>query len=287
MRGSRNSRSGRGDQWPADRSDDPQDPDVVDAGSPIEEAGAVRGDILLAINGRDPNDFIVEGHWDPRVWGEWSTAPWGAYAERDGQRIGCLEVAGFDDTTADSIDFQLAWLAEQGVTDLVLDLRYTGGGRTWVARRLAAQIAGTDVEGEVYARYVANDKYPEFEYADTFEVPELTLPFPRVVMLVADSTASASEALTNGLEPYVDVTVVGMRTLGKPFASVGVDCCERTLLAMRWESENAAGVPVADGIEPDCEVEDAFVDPGSLCRSLRIDRLRYNIPRTFTRDHDG
>ncbi len=171
--------------------------------------------------------------------------------------VGYIRVRAFLETTQEEINTALLTLRDEGgFEELVVDLRYNGGGRTRIARNLASVIGGVAVDGEVFLRRRANDKYPENNSDSFFDSVDEPLNLPRVFVLTTSGTASASEAFINGLEPYVDVVVIGDVTVGKPFTSFQVNYCDRTINAMSRLRTNAVGVSVLGGIQPDCMVED-------------------------------
>ncbi len=255
---------------------------------PMDNAGVERGDILLSINDipvaaltdQDINDVFgaeegmpsvfrfVSGDDAPRDLSvareEFATVTvYDATVRtmRDGSRVGYLGVTSFLDRTAFDVDFHVEWLVENNVDSLILDLRYNGGGRSSQAQRLASQLVGSELDGRLYQQYNFNDKYTADDFVRVFEAPELTLPVSRIVILTTGYTASASEALANGITPYADVTIIGDTTTGKPFASWRVDYCESSANAMRAILNNGNGVSVAGGMQPDCYVEDTWNVP--------------------------
>lgn len=257
------------------------------AGSPAEGSGLARGDELIALDGRAIGEYDEEalrsalrgnrlsftvrrGDGEPRtVTLErdgyfWFTAPLATIMTPldGGWRVGYLRVDRFLDTTTAEIDDHMAWFAAKGgIDELVLDLRYNGGGRSRVARRLAAQIGGARLHGAIYQIGRANDRYSEFDTEVRFENAPNALGLPRVIVLMTEFSASASEAVVNGLEPYLDVVVIGERSLGKPFSSFSEDYCDKSINAMSLLRTNAVGVSVVGGIAPDCPVDDTWRAP--------------------------
>ena len=259
----------------------------ISGNSPMESAGIARGDRLLAVNGVNYEDITSEQYAEFVIGepGELLTAVFtvqqgdaqpvdisvtkqsyiestvpvsGTYAQTDDQ-VGYLRVNAFRGTTTDEINEAMVHLSDSNISELILDLRYNGGGFTRSARALASQIAGSAFVGEVYSRRQFNDKYSNFNTDQLIEPQDITLDLSRVFVLTTPGTASASETLINGLKPLIDVVVIGARTTGKPFTSVAQDYCGKRLNAMSTITTNGAGMSVLGGVAPTCAVSDDYL----------------------------
>jgi C-terminal processing protease CtpA/Prc len=128
-----------------------------------------------------------------------------------------------------------------GATELVLDLRYNSGGSVNSSRLLSSMIYGT-FTNQLYLRQRWNDKIQEaFTRDDPNALDDFfastigggtavnTLNLSRVYILTSRSTASASELVINGLDPYIDVILIGRTTTGKnEFSLTMVDDPDRS-----------------------------------------------------------
>jgi carboxyl-terminal processing protease len=155
----------------------------------------------------------------------------------------------------------------QGVTELVLDLRYNGGGYLFIASELATMIAGsTRTAGQTFeslrynARRSADNAVTPF-YATschlvnnrcTREQPLPMLALSRVYVLAQAGTCSASEALINGLRGVnVDVVLIGGTTCGKPYGFTAKDNCGISYFPTEFVGVNAKGFgDYSDGFVP-------------------------------------
>ncbi len=143
-------------------------------------------------------------------------------------KIGYLMYNGFYSNYDTELNEVFGSLKSQGITDLVLDLRYNGGGSVLTATRLASMITGS-FTGQVFAKQQWNAKIEarissanstnfftnEVEFA-----PINSLNMNKVYILTTKSTASASELVINGLKPYIDVVQIGDVTTGKNVGSI-------------------------------------------------------------------
>ena len=175
-------------------------------------------------------------------------------------------------------------LRDAKITDLVLDIRYNGGGYLDIAAQLAFMIAGpTRTTGKVFERESFNDKHqttdpfsgqplePSF-FVDKTEgfslAPNQALPhldLPRVFILTGSGTCSASEAVMNGLAGVgVQVIQIGTTTCGKPYGFFPADNCGTTYFSIQFQGVNDKGFgDYADGFTPGgvnmgCVVTDDF-----------------------------
>ncbi len=160
-----------------------------------------------------------------------------------------------------------------GVDDLVLDLRYNGGGYLAIASELAYMIAGAGpTAGMVFDDLNFNDKHPVTNpvtgnalsptpfYTTALGAPFNgtpgqalpTLDLPRVYILTGGGTCSASEAIINGLRGVgVEVIQIGSTTCGKPYGFYPTDNCGTTYFTIQFKGENAAGFgDYSDGFSP-------------------------------------
>ena len=160
----------------------------------------------------------------------------------------------------------------QGVNDLVLDMRYNGGGLLYIASELAYMIAGPSTAGKTFEDLIYNNKTPPdapvrfLNTAYGFSSPNpapagMALPYlglKRVTVLTTAGTCSASEAVINGLRGVdVEVNIIGGQTCGKPYGFTPVDNCGTTYFSIEFQGVNAKGFgDFAEGFAPTCTVAD-------------------------------
>jgi C-terminal processing protease CtpA/Prc len=109
------------------------------------------------------------------------------------------------------------------IKDLILDLRYNTGGYLNIAQNLASYIAGDSRQGAVFAKLLYNNKHTEANSTFLFRTITSSIGLSRLVVITSRSTASASEAVINGLKPFVNVVTIGDTTNGKPTGMNGWD----------------------------------------------------------------
>lgn len=188
--------------------------------------------------------------------------------ETPGHRIGYLVYSGFEAGFDQELFDVFKEFKSQNITDLILDLRYNGGGHVISANLIATCIAGAKSEGKVFTslRYnkermkKRNDKREEelFAYSNyenlATSLSAGALNLQHVYCIVGNGTASASELVINSL-------LIGKRTTGK---NVGMEPVEYTIrnnvyevVPITFQSYNAKGVgDYENGFTPDIEIDE-------------------------------
>lgn len=204
-------------------------------------------------------------------------------------------IATAEQALIDAVDQLNAHNGGQGIDDLVLDIRYNGGGFLAIASQFAYMIAGPGpTAGQAFETLQFNDKNPVTNpitgqpisptpfYSTTLGPPFNggapgqaipTLNLPRVYVLTGPGTCSASEAIMNGLRGVgVEVIQIGSTTCGKPYGFYPQDNCGTTYFTIQFRGVNAANfgdytdgfsaanTPVnqAGTVVPGCSVADDY-----------------------------
>jgi carboxyl-terminal processing protease len=226
--------------------------------TPASKAGFSRGDIIVKLNGGDItrdnymsllsgasisvtkgiliSQSISTGETFTLIAEELHLDPVLMYKiiERDGHKIGYLLYLQYISSyNSSSLYTAFQYFKDNQITDLVLDLRYNGGGYTSAAQYLTSSIAPLNIvnNNNVLVYYQWNDKYQAY-YTSKDAKEELEIKFDpavpvklglsKVTVLTGSGTASASELTICGLEPYMDVILVGDTTYGKYTASITI-----------------------------------------------------------------
>jgi C-terminal processing protease CtpA/Prc len=186
-------------------------------------------------------------------------------------RVGYIQFNDHLATAEDALATAIDTLRQSPIDDLVLDMRYNGGGLLAVASELAYMIAGAvPTAGQTFESLRFNDKHtsidpvtgapltpmPFFTTTLGFSRPSgislPTLNLARVFVLTGPTTCSASESVINGLRGVnVQVIQIGSSTCGKPYGFYPVDNCGTTYFTIQFKGVNAAGFgDYADGFTP-------------------------------------
>lgn len=148
------------------------------------------------------------------------------------KKVGYIVYNSFTSNYESQLNAAFGQLKAANVTHLVLDLRYNGGGSVRTAVRLASMITG-QFNDQVFAVEQWNSKAQTFfqanspaslieKFTNTLAdgTPINSLNLSKVFVLTTRRTASASELVINGLDPYIVVDKIGDLTTGKNVGSI-------------------------------------------------------------------
>jgi len=177
--------------------------------------------------------------------------------------VGYMEFRTFVSTADPVFDQVFAEFNAAGVQDVIIDLRYNGGGLVSTAELLGDYLGGFANDGLVFSRTEFNaDRAAANNSTSLFSRRANSMDVSRFIVIASRSTASASELVTNSLIPYADVWVVGDNTYGKPVGQVGFEFCEKILRPTSFRTTNSNGDgDYFDGLPVDCPAADVLDIP--------------------------
>jgi C-terminal processing protease CtpA/Prc len=300
-------------------------------GSPAEKAGVKRGDIFIKIN----NQQITVSNYQTLLFtNKTYTMGYATIANQtispssktitmtaiemqenpiemdtvftfNNQKVGYLVYNGFNAEFDIQLNDVFRKFKDAKIEQLILDLRYNGGGSVQTSVYLASMIYGTDISKvfatsrynsglqnyytQQYGASSLNDYFtPTIDQTDKHGAGQInSLNLRKVYIIVSDNTASASELLINGLRPYMNVKVIGINTEGKYTGSATIkDWDDKGVVnpnhsyAMQpiiVKYSNSAGVSdYVNGLTPDIKAEEdianllPFGDPNETLLSYAL-----------------
>ena len=183
--------------------------------------------------------------------------------EKEGNlNVAYLVYQGFDLNYAEELKYMIQQFKTEGITDLILDLRYNYGGAVELSRYLSASIAGSSHRSDVFMRMQRSsgaDEYIRFGDGDDLGLNSIRI-------ICSEETASSSELVISGLRGIdFPVKLFGSRTEGK---NVGMEVQEYKygnsyyeFAPITFRSFNAKDWgDYADGIEPDVMLNNQNAD---------------------------
>ncbi len=237
----------------------------VFAESPAAEAGFARGQQIVMLNGRtitdiEMNEGVGELFALPSIEFTVRRPDGGEFAATvdkglvtidpvprtriidlpSGNPVGYIVLTTFIGTAHSAMATVFAEFAQAGVTDVIIDLRYNGGGRVDTAELLGDYLGGMVNNGMVFSKTQFNENNSLSNRTALFEEPAASINLSSLVVIATGRTASASELVTNSMFPYANVSIVGSPTLGKPVGQLGIQFCDKILRPTAFETLNAS-----------------------------------------------
>jgi hypothetical protein len=202
-------------------------------------------------------------------------------------KTGYLQFNTFNRTAQDELIASFEQFLNENITELVIDLRYNGGGLLALASQLSYMIAGPNQTNNMsFETLQFNDKHPEvdpitgieiqptpfYQYTIDYTAGKLTdtlLPsvsLTKLYVITTGATCSASEAVINALRGInVEVVQIGTPTCGKPYGFYPTDNCGTTYFSIQFQGVNEKGFgDYADGFIPSASPQLYFETPGCL-----------------------
>ncbi len=161
-----------------------------------------------------------------------------------GKRVGYLNLRTFFVAdAADQLRAAYGQFRAQGVTELIIDLRYNGGGLVSVADTMG-DLMGAGRVGQVWSRTVLRTSKSADNTTRLFQSEANAIAPTRIAFITTGSTASASELVANSMIPYLgaNMAVVGSNSFGKPVGQAGFDlaACDLRIRPVTFRTLNAS-----------------------------------------------
>ena len=271
--------------------------------SPADNNGLSRGDIILEIN-HVPSDKIssqtdsafgddkpgeavlikVQKHDDTTVTLNLikqeltiSSVLHSTILDINEESVGYLVYNNFVTASVDELEPVFKHFKDNEISELILDLRYNSGGLMNIAQHLASLIGGRNLAYNTFCKVQFNEDSAYMNRTYEFVELENSLEIKRLIVITSVRTCSASEALINGLKPYMDVVVIGSPTCGKPVGMNPFNVCDKYLLPVTHQVVNSLGEgEYFDGIISDCFAFDDLTRPfGDIDENSLSEALYY------------
>ena len=239
----------------------------VNKGKPADKAGLKRGDLIMSIDGKEITSsniydafnaetvslgiahltsdgylgqvektvsMVADKEWEDPVIANKTF-------DVDGKKVGYLAYSSFDLNSSNTLPNVFRKFKEDGIEELIIDLRYNGGGYTFTECLLAsliappANVAAGDVfQTEVYNQVLSaawkrqgydtntyfSNKHVMASQGIEQDITDANPGIKKLYAIVSSGSASASEGLLVGLGPYMDITLIGQQTYGKYCAGI-------------------------------------------------------------------
>ena len=202
----------------------------------------------------------------------------------NGKQVGYVRLTNFINPAIADLQDAFADFRAAGVTEYVIDLRYNGGGGINVLEAFA-DLLGRGNEGNVFETIAFRDSKSSNNETYRFQADSRSVAPTKIAFITTSGSASASEALINGMVPYLgtNMAMVGTDTFGKPVGQSAFDlaACDDRLRVVTLQLENADGngnyySGLADTVPVTCRAsDDIFNDFGDPNEDMLAQALAF------------
>ncbi|MCB2089051.1 MAG: peptidase S41 [Sphingomonadaceae bacterium] len=162
----------------------------------------------------------------------------------NGKKVGYVNLRTFINSADPDLRAAFQDFRNQGVTEVILDFRYNGGGLVSIAE-LMGDLMGQDKVGQVFSRTTLRSSKANLNEQRNFEAAGQAIAPTKIAIIGRSGTASASELVANAFIPYLgnNIALVGTNTFGKPVGQFGFDlaACDDRLRVVAFRTENRDG----------------------------------------------
>lgn len=184
---------------------------------------------------------------------------------------------GVSPTQSKEVEESMNFFQSEVITDLIIDLRYNGGGSVAVAEQILNYLIQTSNGNKLMYTNKLNSLKTSLEN-ETYFNKKGSLNINHLVFITAGGTASASELVINSLSPYFDITLIGDTTYGKPVGAFPLSYYNTTLkqnnvelVAITFATANSEGkAEYFDGFSADYLIGDTPKENWGSENDLRL-----------------
>ena len=168
---------------------------------------------------------------------------YGAVVLNDGgKKVGYINLRTFIDPADPDLRAAFANFQAQGITEVIVDLRYNGGGLVSISE-LFGDLLGADKVGKVFSYTTFRASKANNNSTKLFTTQPQAIAATKIAFIGSNGTASASELLANAFIPYLgaNTALIGTNTYGKPVGQIAIDKpeCDDRLRVIAFRTENA------------------------------------------------
>ncbi|MBX2843223.1 MAG: PDZ domain-containing protein [Flammeovirgaceae bacterium] len=199
-----------------------------------------------------------------------------------GKQVGYMVFNNFIEKSKPDLENVLGEFKEKNISELIVDLRYNGGGLFDIGILFGSMLAPKENVGKLFSELTHNDSKKSNNEKFYLEDPSVKLDLKRVIFITTKSSASASEVLISGLKPYLDVVTIGQNTNGKLAGMYAFRMEGKVVVPISFRVVNSVGeTDLFDGIPVNSIVDDDlnrdFGDENEKCLKEALNYLSTGI----------
>lgn len=187
-----------------------------------------------------------------------------------GRQVGYVNLRTFINTADPALRQAFAQFRAAGVTEVIVDLRYNGGGLVSIADLFGDLLGQNRAASEVFSYTTFRPEKASENETRFFQPQAQSIAPTRIAFIGTGGTASASELVINAFIPYLhsNAALVGTNTFGKPVGQIALDraACDDRLRVVAFATQNAARQGayyngLATVVEASCQAADDVSRP--------------------------
>jgi C-terminal processing protease CtpA/Prc len=201
----------------------------------------------------------------------------------NGKKVGYLNLRTFINTADPALRSAFAEFKAQGVTEVIVDLRYNGGGLVSIAELMGDLMGANRSTTDVFSYTAFRPSKSQYDETRTFQPKPQSVAPTRVAFIGTGGSASASEMVINSFIPYLgnNMALVGTNTYGKPVGQIALDrtACDDRLRVIAFAVQNSLRQGdyfqgLASKVQQSCQAGDDITRPlgdpqeSSIARAL-------------------
>jgi len=161
-----------------------------------------------------------------------------------GRKVGYVNLRTFIDTADPALRAAFAQFKAAGITEVIVDLRYNGGGLVSIAQLMGDLLGANRATSDVFDYMVFRPEKAAENETRFFQPKTQSIAPTRLAFIGTGGTASASELVINAMIPYLHASsaLIGTNTYGKPVGQIAIDraACDDRLRVIAFATQNAA-----------------------------------------------
>ena len=182
-----------------------------------------------------------------------------------GKKVGYLNLRTFISTADPALRQAFSNFKAQGVSEVIVDFRYNGGGLVSIAELMGDLLGGNRATSDVFSFTTFRPEKAQHDESRNFRPKSESVSSMKLAFIGTGGTASASEVVINAFIPYLraNEALVGSNTFGKPVGQIALDraACDDRLRVVAFKTENAARQGdyddgLATKVEASCQAAD-------------------------------
>jgi len=193
----------------------------------------------------------------------------GRIIEDAGKRYGYINLRTFINTADARLREETQKFRDAGVTEVIVDFRYNGGGLVSTGNLMGDLLGGNRQSSEIFSQLTFRESKASNNSIKRFAPQSQSVSPTKLAFITTGSSASASELVVNGFIPFFDnrLALIGSNTFGKPVGQIARDnSCDDRLRIVAFTTRNGANSDayfngLAEAVKASCRANDDFTQP--------------------------